>query len=69
MSGYQSKKAMARDRSYSDVVEDAIELAYEYMDDCQYTKVAELTAEDKDYLAGLLQMDVPGFELILDEHL
>ena len=69
MVGYVSKKAMARERTYMDVVGDAIDLTTEYMDDCSYSKVDQLEAEDLDYIASELQIGLADLQLILTEHM
>jgi hypothetical protein len=69
MTGYVSKKAMANERSYMDVVDDAIDLTMEYMDDCAFTKVDQLTYMDKTYLASLLQLGIAEYEQIITEHM
>ena len=69
MTGYVSKKASTRERSYMDVVDDAIDLTMEYMDDCAFTKVDQLTYMDKTYLASLLQLGIAEYEQIITEHM
>ena len=69
MTGYASKKAMANERSYMDVVDDAIDLTTEYMDDCAFTKMDQLTYMDKTYLASLLQLGIAEYEQIITEHM
>ena len=58
-----------QDLTFAEVVDATVDLTKDYMDDCAFIKVDQLTYMDKTYLASLLQLDIAEFEQIITEHM
>lgn len=58
-----------QDLTFAEVVDATVDLTKDYMDDCAFIKVDQLTYMDKTYLASLLQLGIAEFEQIITEHM